>query len=80
MTQLTVSVDDRLADQVADSARRYGLPVDKYVERVLRAAEAPGAPDREERATELARGAFREWDAAGRPERDAMSMAEVFGE
>ncbi|MFC8537989.1 hypothetical protein ACFUJY_29315 [Streptomyces sp. NPDC057249] len=80
MTQLTVSVDDQLAGQVADSARRYGLPVDKYVEHVLRAAEAPGAPDREARATELARGALREWDAAGRSEHGAMSMSEVFGE
>lgn len=79
MTELTVSVDDRLADQVADSARRYGLPVDEYVTRVLRAAEAPGAADREERAQELARGAFRQWDTAGRPEDGAMSMAEVFG-
>ncbi|PRH81195.1 hypothetical protein C6N75_00050 [Streptomyces solincola] len=78
MTELTVSVDDRLADQVAESARRYGLPVDEYVQRVLRAAETPGAPDREERARELARGAFRQWDEAGRPEAGAMSMAEVF--
>ncbi|MER6230999.1 hypothetical protein ACFUC2_30560 [[Kitasatospora] papulosa] len=79
MTDLTVSVDDRLADQVAESARRYGLPVEEYVERVLRAAETPGAPDREERARELARGAYQQWDEAGRPEAGSMSMAEVFG-
>lgn len=79
MTELTVSVDDRLAGQVAESARRYGLPVEEYVERVLRAAETPGAPDREERAQELARGAFQQWNEAGRSESDSMSMAEVFG-
>lgn len=79
MTELTVSVDDHLANRVAESARRYGLPVDEYVERVLRAAETPGAPDRDERARELARGAYRQWNEAGRPETGAMSMAEVFG-
>jgi hypothetical protein len=78
MTELTVSVDDRLAGQVAESARRYGLPLDEYVERVLRAAETQGAPDREERARELARGAYRRWNEAGRPETGGMSMAEVF--
>ncbi len=79
MTELTVSVDERLAEQVAESAHRYGLPIDEYVARVLEAAQTPGATDREERALHLARGAYEQWNAAGRPEHGAMSAAEVFG-
>ncbi|GHJ91160.1 hypothetical protein SNE510_06790 [Streptomyces sp. NE5-10] len=79
MTELTLSIEDRLADRVVESARRYGLPVQEYVERVLRAAETPGAPDREERALELARGAYRHYVDGGRSEDGAVSMEEVFG-
>ncbi|MEU0857399.1 hypothetical protein ABZ352_18445 [Streptomyces griseofuscus] len=79
MTVLTVSVDDGLAASVAKAATSNGLPVDEYVARVLRAAQAPGGGNREELALELARGAYRHWDAAGRPEEGAMDMAEVFG-
>ncbi|WP_030613303.1 hypothetical protein [Streptomyces sclerotialus] len=79
MAKLTVSVDEDLAAKVNRSADRYGLPVDEYVARVLQAAETPAGPHREERALELARGAYRRWNAAGRPEDGAMSMSEVFG-
>ncbi|MFD4933407.1 hypothetical protein [Streptomyces virginiae] len=79
MTTLTVDMDDRLAAQVEQQAGRYGLPVEEYVAAVLRAAQTPGGADRDVRAQELARGAYRQWNAAGRPEAGAMSMAEVFG-
>ncbi|MEU1221383.1 hypothetical protein [Streptomyces microflavus] len=79
MTELTVSVDERLAAQVAESAAQYGLPVDDYVASVLAAAQAPGGADRVERATALARTGYQRWDAGGRSEAGAMSMAEVFG-
>ncbi|MER5482658.1 hypothetical protein ABT024_05490 [Streptomyces sp. NPDC002812] len=78
MTVLTLSMDDGLAAEVEEQAVRYGLPVEEYVARVLRAAQTPGGADREVRAQELARGAFQQWNAAGRPEEGAMSMAEVF--
>ncbi|WP_143661271.1 hypothetical protein [Streptomyces pseudogriseolus] len=79
MTVLTVSVDDGLAAAVQEEARRHGLPVDDYVAAVLRAAQAPGGGDRDERALELARVSYARWDADGRPQDGAMSMAEVFG-
>lgn len=79
MTVLTVSVDETLAAQVAESAAQHGLPVDEYVALVLAAAQAPGGADRLERATMLASAAYRRWHDGGRSEKDAMSMAEVFG-
>ncbi|WP_330335727.1 hypothetical protein OHS33_38765 (plasmid) [Streptomyces sp. NBC_00536] len=79
MTTLTLSMDDALAAEVEAEADRCGLPVDEYVAAVLRAAQTPGGGGREARAQELARGAFAHWNAAGRTEDGAMSMAEVFG-
>lgn len=79
MTELTVSVDERLAAQVEESAARYGLPIDDYVASLLAAAETPGGADRAERATALARTSFRRWNEGGRSEEGAMSMTEVFG-
>ncbi|KIF04139.1 hypothetical protein PL81_20195 [Streptomyces sp. RSD-27] len=72
-------MDDALAAEVEAEAGRCGLPVDKYVAAVLRAAQTPGGGGREARAQELAREAFAQWNAAGRTEGGALSMAEVFG-
>lgn len=74
-----VSVDDRLAGQVAESARRHGLTVEEYVARVLQKAETLGT-DHEERALEKARADFEQWNADGRPETGAMSLDEVFAQ
>ncbi|MEU7228920.1 hypothetical protein [Streptomyces chrestomyceticus] len=79
MTELTVSIDDRLAEQVAESAAQHGLAVNDYVASVLAAAQAMKGTDRADRAAMLARFAYRQWDNEGRPEDGAMSMAEVFG-
>ncbi|MFD4483471.1 hypothetical protein ACFWPU_46300 [Streptomyces sp. NPDC058471] len=79
MTELTVSVNEHLAAQVAESAARHGLPIDEYVASVLAAAQASDEPDRTERSTMLARAAYRRWNADGRPETDAMTMDQVFG-
>lgn len=79
MTELTVSVDERLAAQIAESAARHGLPIEEYVASVLAAAQTSDGPDRAERATMLARAAYRRWNAEGRPESDGMGMTQVFG-
>ncbi|RSS97244.1 hypothetical protein EF903_01605 [Streptomyces sp. WAC05292] len=79
MTVLTVNMDDALAGEVEEQAKRHGLPVPDYVTAVLRAAQTPGGRDREVLALELARGSYEQWNTAGRPETDAMTMDEVFG-
>ncbi|WP_424215705.1 hypothetical protein ACN20G_26430 (plasmid) [Streptomyces sp. BI20] len=79
MTGLTLTVGDRqLAARIAESAAHHGLTVDEYAEGVLAAAQEHDAADRGQRATALARVAYRKWNVAGRPEEDTMSTADVF--
>ncbi|MGB8947102.1 MAG: hypothetical protein WCD21_43750 [Streptomyces sp.] len=79
MTEVTVSVDERLAAQITESAARHGLSIEEYVTSVLAGTQTSDRPDRTERATMLARAAYRRWNAEGRPESDGMSMTQVFG-
>jgi hypothetical protein len=82
-TQLNAQVPQELAAEVRAAAARAGMGLSDYITEVLAAdlAAASGSRElREARARMHAMAAYRRWNTAGRSEKGALTMAEVFGE